>query len=136
MKFNKQKFSVVTGAGVGVLIAVVVSILLTGLYGILMLNGQVGESPSMAAVFLIRMVSVAIGGYIAGALTKAHFLPVVGIVTAGYLVLLAGTGIVAFDGSFKNFGSGVLSILLGGAVACITKVKAPKKQRKMPKLRR
>lgn len=136
MKFNKQKFSVITGAGAGVLIAVVVSILLTGLYGILMLNGQVEESPSMAAVFLIRMVSVAIGGCIAGTLTKAHFLPVVGIVTAGYLVLLAGTGIVAFDGSFKNFGAGVLSILLGGAAACITKVKAPKRQRKMPKLRR
>ncbi len=135
MKFNKPKVSVITGAGIGVATAVVISILLTALYGVLMINGSVGEAPSTVVIFLIRTVSAAVGGFVAAVLTKGYFLPVVGITIAGYLILLLGTGIIAFDGSFKNFGSGLLSVLLGGAIPCITKLKAPKRRLKMPKFR-
>ena len=135
MKFNKSKFSAIKGAGIGVVGSVVISTLLTALYGVLMMNGSVGETPSATAIFLIRTVSVAAGSFLAAVLTKEYFLPVVGITATGYLVVLLGTGIVAFDGSFQNFGSGLLSVLLGGAIPCITKLKAPKKRLKMPKLR-
>ncbi len=135
MKLNKPKSSVVKSAGVGILVAIAMSAVLTGLYGVLMLNGSVGETPSKAAIFLIRVVSVAVGGFVAGALTNEYFLPIIGIVAGGYLILLLGTGIAAYDGSFKNFGSGLLSVILGGTIPCITKLKAPKKRRKMPKFR-
>ena len=132
---NQPQLSVIKGVGIGVLAAVVVSAILTVLYGLLMLKGTVNETPSATAIFLIRTVSVAVGSLIAGALTKQYFLPVIGITAAGYLIILLGTGVAAFDGSFKNFGSGLLSVLLGGAIPCITKLKAPKKRRKMPKFR-
>ena len=135
MKINKPKVSVIAGVGIGIVAAVVISVLLTALYGALMMNGSVGETPSTVAIFLIRAVSVTVGCFLATILTKEYFLPVIGITAAGYLIVLLGTGIAVFDGSFKNFGSGLVSVLLGGVIPGITKLKAPKKRRKMPKFR-
>ena len=134
-KSNKTQFSIAAGAGIGIFAAVVISVLLTALYGVLMIKSTVNEAPSAILVFIIRAVSMTSGGFLAGAITKEHCLPVIGLTTAGYLTVLITIGILFFDGSFVNFGNGLLSAVVGGVIPCLIKLKAPKRRQKTLKLR-
>ena len=118
----------------GILTALTVSILLTALQSGLIGSNKIGESTTNTIIFMIRVLSVTIGCFLAAALTKNRILPTIGITAAGYLVVLFGIGIAAFNGSFENLGSGLLSTLLGGAIPGIIKSKAPKRSRKIHKL--
>jgi len=124
MKRNKLKVSKVgrshTAAIItGVVIALVLSFLLTALMGNLILNGHFGENIAQASIFVIRAVSVLVGALIGGLLLKQHYLKLVGFITAGYFVVLIGIGIVFYDGSFKSFLLGVVSVLVGGVAALL-----------------
>ena len=134
-KSNKTQFSIAAGAGIGIITAIVISVLLTMLYSILMMNSTVNETPSAILVFIIRAISVALGGFVAGALTKEHCLPVAGLTATGYLIVIIGMGITVFNGSFNNFGNGLLSALVGSAIPCLQKLKRTNKRRKIAKFR-
>lgn len=126
---GKFRSSMLAGCVIGILVAAAVSALITGLQSGFIGSNKIGEGTTAAVIFMTRVLSVAAGCFLATSLTRNRILPVIGITTAGYLVLLLGIGITAFNGSFKNFGSGLLSVLLGGAIPCIIKLKTPKKSR-------
>lgn len=124
MKRNKLKVSKAgrshTAAVItGVVIALVLSFLLTALMGNLILNGHSGENIAHASIFLIRTISVLVGALIGGLVLRHNYLKLVGFITAGYFVVLIGIGIVFYDGSFKSFLVGAVSVLVGGIAALL-----------------
>ena len=121
MKGNKHsvnaKGSIVVTALVGVGVGAIITALLTALLASLILDGAVKVTIASVAVFLIRFLSVLIGGLIGASFLKEKYLQAVGIVALGYLLVLLGIGVTLHDGSFQNCISGVASVLLGGSVA-------------------
>ena len=124
MKRNKLKApkvgqSLTSSLIVGVIAASLLSVLLTALLSSFVLNGRVSEGSADVIIFLIRAVSLLAGILIAAAIYKQKYLPLVGFTALGYLLALLGTGIVFFDGSFKQFLSGVASVLVGGILSLL-----------------
>lgn len=113
---------------IGVVTASLVSLLLTALTTNHILNGHVGVEIASAVIFAIRSVSLLIGALIGGSLMKKNNLKLVGLIAAGYLIMLTGTGIVFFSGNLKNFLLGVISVLVGG-VAALLILQKPKTNR-------
>ena len=129
LKLSKgAKTTWVRAAVIGICFALVVSVALTALLGKFALNGTIGESGVGLAVFVIRLLSVAVGGFVGTGLTDGKLLPVVGVITAGYLLFLLAAGIILFDGSFNRFASGLVSAVLGGAVVALIR-SMPKKSK-------
>ena len=126
----------VKGAIIGIAAATLVSIVLTLLAANLVLNGKVGESGNGWIVFLTRILSVVLGGLIGTSLSKEKMLPTISVIAVGYLLVLLAVGIVFFNGSFHKFGSGLLSVLIGGAIVCLLKLTQQKNKNKAIKARR
>ncbi len=116
-------FAVVTGCVSAILVSLLLTIGLTSL----ILNGSLSESRTGLIAFLIRVLSVFLGCLIAGGICKERVLPVIGLIAGGYLITILVIGIIAFDGSFHNFLSGILSVLLGSVLAFVLRV-MPKKR--------
>lgn len=140
MKRNLHMFktggqSVVISVVVGMLVALVVSVLLNIGLTSLVMNGYIAENGTTVFVFLSRAISVITGGLLTSSLAKEKILLVIGLSAVGYLMILIGLGIVLFEGSFHNFGSGVLSVAAGVACACIMKLKPPSKKKHSVKYR-
>ena len=136
MKRNKLKApkvgrSLTSAIIVGVIAASLLSILLTALLSSFVLNGRISEGSTDIIIFLIRAVSLMAGTLIAAAIYKQKYLSLVGFTVLGYLLVLLGTGIVFFDGSFNRFLSGVASILVGGIVSLLILTR-PKSQSRRP----
>lgn len=126
----------VVGASIGIGLAVLLSILLSALLANLVIGGSFQEQNASVVIFLIRTLSVLVGGFVATAISEGKPLPLIGIVGIGYLMILIAIGIVFYDGSFKGFLGGVLSAFIGCALACAIKLKPIKNKRhkiKIPK---
>lgn len=119
LNVSKAGRSHTTSIITGVVIALVLSFLLTALIGDLILKGHLGENIASASIFVIRAVSVLVGALIGGLLLKQNYLKLVGFITAGYFIVLIGIGIVFYDGSFKSFLLGIASVLAGGVAALL-----------------
>ncbi len=128
-KVSMGKHSAIAGIAIGMAVVLVISFVLTAGLTSLIINGKLSEGTAGVFVFVIRAISVLAGGLVATTLVKERCLPIVGAVAAVYLLVLLGTGIAAFDGSFKNFIPGIMSVLIGGILACMIKLK-PQKKRK------
>ena len=122
----------IKAAAIGSGCALGASVVLTALVSVLVLNGSIKENGSAYAVFAIRALSVAIGALIGTGLAEEKLLPVIGVITAGYILILLAFGIVLFDGSFYRFGAGLMSSIIGGAVAAIIRLKPKKSKNHMP----
>lgn len=120
--------SMVRSAEMGLAAALSVSALLTLLLTSLIINGRLGEENGNALVFVIRILSVFVGGLIGASLAQGKYLPVISLVSLGYLIMNIALGIALYDGSFRNFIGGVMSVLIGGATACLIKLIEPKRQ--------
>lgn len=125
LKISKAGRAQTSAIVTGVVIALVLSLLLTALIVNLILNGQLSEKITPAAIFVVRAISLLVGALIGGFILKQNYLKLVGFITAGYFAVLTGTGIVFYDGSFKNFLLGVVSVLIGG-IASLLILQAPK----------
>ncbi len=135
MKRNKHLGAVVnrsaaTSIGIGVGGAVAVSALLSMGLSSLVINGAIQETTTSRYIFAIRALSVLIGGLLGAGIAKGKYLPVIGLTTLGYLIVLLGVGIAMYDGSFQNFGAGIVSVLAGGIIACILKLKPQRKSKR------
>lgn len=117
--------SIAAGAAIAVVITVLMSIGLTSL----VINGQIAESDTAFIVFIIRAVSVMIGGMIASALSKEKILITIGITAIGYLLIVVALGIIFYDGLFQNFVSGMISVAVGAVCACVLRLKTPRKKK-------
>lgn len=139
MKRNKSKRptvnkTITSAAITGVVVSIVISLLLLILEGYLTLNGHLSEGSVKVCVFAIRTASLLVGTLIAAAILKCAYLKLVGIVAAGYLLTLITIGIVFFDGSFKNFLAGILSVVTGGAIALVILLRPNRRRTKLPKI--
>ena len=128
-KPKKISRSMATGVSVGIGIALLISVLLTSGLTSLVINGNTSENGSEVFVFAIRTLSIFLGGIIATGIYQEKNLPVIGFTAMGYLVVLLGLGIVLYDGSFQHFGSGILSVLVGGLLSCAIKMKPKAKSK-------
>ena len=126
----------VRGAIIGFVVSVVISVVATALFANLALNGKLEDRLAGTVVFIVRLISVAGGGLIGTGVSKEKNLTVVGCVSGAYLLTLLAVGIVLYDGSFNNFGSGLLSVLLGGVVAALIRLKPQKSNTHSRKRRR
>ena len=124
---SSEKVTEISAIVIGVLSASIVCFLLTiGLTSIVM-NGTVGETTGGLYIFGIRMVAAFVGCVVSTLLMKGKYLLMVGAVSIGYLAVMIATGIVMYDESFKNVLSGVVSVSLGGVIACLVVLKPLKK---------
>lgn len=124
---KELKVSMAGGCIAGVLISLTVSIILTALQSVLIGEGKIGEGTTGAVVFLIRVIAMATGGFVAVVMAKNKTLPVIAITAGGYLLTLLTIGIIFYGESFHNFGIGLLSTLIGGAIPYLIKLRMPKK---------
>ena len=128
--------TITTASILGAAAATALTFLLTAGLTSLILKGSVPEQSSGIYVFLIRSLSVLLGCLLATGIVKEKSLQTIGIVTAAYLVILLGIGIVLYNVSFHNFGIGLFSVLVGGGIACILKIIPQKKKYTLPKFRK
>lgn len=125
--------STTSAIAIGLAVTLVVSILLSAGLTSLVINGNLNENSVRISVFVIRTISVLLGGLVGASLSKGKYLPIVGIIALIYAIVLIGFGIIFYDGSFQNFGFGMLSMIIGGALACIIKLKPLRKPRRTVK---
>lgn len=108
--------------GMGLLISLVISVILTIGLTSLIQNGKLSESGEMPA-FIIRVIATLAGGLLGAGLSTKKFLPVIGAISAGYLLVLLGMGIILFDGSIHKLWLGILSVAIGAMIAILIKLK-------------
>ncbi len=124
----------VMGSAIGVGVAMLLSLVLSALLTKLVIGGSLKEQSASLGIFLIRALSVLVGGFIAATISEGKILPTIGIVGLGYLAILVAFGIVFYDGSFKGFLNGVLSTFIGCGLACAIKLKPIKNKRRKTKI--
>lgn len=121
--------STIVSISAGIIAALIISTLLSAGLTSLTVNGKVKEEITGIYIFIIRALSVLIGSLLGTGLEKGKYLPVISAVTLGYLLVLLGFGITVYNGSFQNFGGGIVSILSGSVIACLIKLKPQKRQK-------
>lgn len=131
-KTSKAGQSLATAIAVGVVGALLLSILLTALLTNLVLKGAVSERNTAVIIILIRSISIFTGALIGGAVLKQRYLLQAGVTALAYWVVLLGGGIIFYDGSFTHFLSGTVSVLIGGAAALLI-LQRPKRKSHRPR---
>lgn len=133
---QKNHASIITGRSavicvvIGVVVAAITTALLSAGLTSLVMRGTVTEKTTSPFVFTIRLLAVLLGSLVGTSLSSGKILPVVGFVTGVYIVILLSVGITVYDGSFHNFGAGVISTILGAIIACLIKYKAQMKPKR------
>lgn len=130
LKTSKTGQSLTMAIMAGVFAASALSILLTALVTNLVLKGSLYEKSVGATIFLIRSISTLVGALIGGTVLKQKFLLQVGLTALGYMAILLGIGIVFYDGSFKHFFSGAVSVLVGALAALMVLLMPKRKSRR------
>ncbi len=126
-KATRTENSIFKSVAIGVAAGMVVSMLLLLLLTSLVMNGSVGEDRTQSFIFAIRAVGGFAGCMLATVAAKKQHLLVSGVTAGIYLIALLAVGIVFYEGSFADFGSGLLSVLIGCGIACISRLKPPAK---------
>ena len=121
--------NIITSVGLGLLSALIISIVLTILQTSLIDKGKMNDN-GLAGVFLIRIIATAIGGLIGSGLSGSKSLLTIVITAATYFVVLLVVGIVLFDDTFQKFWMGVLSVVIGAVVALLIKLKSQTTRKK------
>ena len=123
------------GAVIGIVISFVMSlILIAGITG-LVTGNKLSEGSLVWLVFVVRIVTVMVGALIGTGLAKEKCVITAGIIVAGYSALLLSLGIVIYDEAFQNFGAGLLSVIIGGAIGYLIRLKLQNKPRRGRKIK-
>ena len=139
MKNNKRRAAggtVTAGVVIGIMSALVISLLVSLALTSFAINGSISEDSIGIYIFAIRMISTLLGGLIGTGITKGRYIPVIGLITGGILVVLLGWGIVFCDGQFQNVGSGALSVLIGCVAVVLLKLSPTKKRGRVARITR
>lgn len=127
--------SMLTGIAIGIAAALVIAFLLTVGLTSLLIRGKLVENVTGILVFAIRTISVLIGGLIGSSHSKGKYLQVISSTTLGCLIVLLGLGMIIYDGTFHHFGMGILSVFVGGVIACLIKLRPKRAGKHMPHIR-
>lgn len=114
---------------IGVVLSLTASVLLMLLLTSLVAKGNVEENNLQPYTFAIRALSVLIGSLAGTKSAVGKTLPTIGFIACAYLLLIIVFGIGVYGNSFNDFTSGVASVLIGGAVACVVTLKPSRKIR-------
>ena len=125
----------VTCVGIGTLVSLIISVLLSVVLTSLIGKGSLNEN-QLLDVFLIRMIAVLIGGILGAEISNQKPLPVIGVISAAYLLVLLAIGILLFNGSIRNFGISVLSVFAGMIGALVIKLKPQRIRKKATRIAR
>lgn len=120
---GEKSKNVLTSIGVGLLVALVITIFLTTVLTSLVQNKKIDEK-EIISVFLIRFIATLIGGMSGTVSSDKKLLPIIGGISAIYLLILVGVGIVLFDGVISKLWLGALSVAFGGAIVLLIRVKS------------
>ena len=118
----------------GTVIALIISFVLTMGMTSYMLNSALNESWLAISASIIRFISVLVGVIVATSLAGEKLFFTSGIISIIYLLFLIGFGIVIFNGSFYGFGFCLISVLLGGSVGFLIRLKLQNKHQRKIKL--
>lgn len=127
--------SVTLSIVIGIVAALVVTFLLTGGLTSLLISGKLSEKTTGIPVFAIRMISVLLGGLIGSGYSKGRYLQVIALIALGYMVALLGLGMIVYNGIFHNLGIGILSVFVGGVIACLMKLKPKRAGKRVAHIR-
>ena len=126
-KVTEGRFSITSGIFVGTAIAGILSLLFALGLTSLVLSGNIAVGGIDIPIFFVRAISVLAGTLAGTGLYKEKLLMNIGITAACYLLLITVLGVIVFDASISNLAGGVLSVVSGGAAACIIRLSAQKK---------
>lgn len=126
----KKKNLTALGIATGVVAALLLSAVMTAVQSNLVSKEMIGMESKGVFAFVIRIISVFIGGILGTALSGGKNLQTIGLIAGGYFVLLLGIGVLLFDGSVRDLFSGLISTLLGGVLACAVRLKPQRKRNK------
>lgn len=127
--------SVVLGVFLGAVAALIISIIFTTGMTSLILGGGLNDGLLQIFIFVIRLISVFIGVLLGTGMIGEKWIVTTGVISVLYLLLLAGVGIVFYDGSFQGFGVSLISVVLGGGAGCLVRLKLQSKPKRKKKIR-
>ena len=108
--------------GIGLLVTILISLMMTIALTSLIQKGKISENGN-AFIFIIRVTATIVGCLLGSGLSKKSILPVIGAISAGYFIVLLSMGLLFLDGSLNKVWQGILSVIIGGAIACMVKLK-------------
>ncbi len=114
---------------IGLFISLVVTVALSILLTSLIQEGKSDENRNLG-VFAIRVIATLAGCITGAVLSKKKLLVVIGAISIGYFVILLIIGLLLFDGVVSQVGMGVLSVLLGGLIACAVMLRSNRVNKK------
>ena len=132
---GKTNSTMTMGVLIGTVVSLLMSFVLVSVTANLITGNKIPEESARWIVFFTRAISVLVGVMIGTGLTKEKLLITVGAILGSYLLFLMGLGIVIYNGSFQNFWTGILSVLIGGAAGWLIRLKLQNKPRRARKMK-
>ena len=119
MKYRgKTSGSIGKAIGIGVLISITASLVMSMVLAWFVYTDRVGEGGTGYIIPAILFLSILSGCVVAGKLHKEKIGIIVGTTSATFLFLLIGSGILFFDSGFHNFVTYLFTTVLSSVVAC------------------
>lgn len=115
---NGERTALFSG-GMGALLAVAISLAFALLIPFSVLSGMVDMNAAIVMIPAVQGISAFLGAVIAGKLTQNNKLLSVGVVSGVYIAILICTGLLFFDGLGEGVVIGILSVIIGSAVAIL-----------------
>lgn len=116
--FEKTKRSSMSGLGIGALLAILLSILLSGCAALLVVEGHVQVEKMHYFTLCIQYLAVLLGALTAAKLTGKAPALMCGIIAMVYIFLLLAVNILFLEGGISSIWGPLLVIGLGWASAC------------------
>ncbi len=127
MKMTRNAGSLKVGAIrhiiLGVFVVVISATLLTILTAILVNNEVINMKALPVAMIAIHMVSSFLGTFVAASVEKGRIIITSAIVCACYFAILICANMIFYSSGFDGLLTGIISILVGGALAIPVKMK-------------
>ncbi len=117
-KGRGDSVSLMKGIGIGVITAAIVSLLLSVVITILLINEYIDVYPLRYYTLGITVIGSLSGCMTSGKLTKDGVAIAAGLTGATYLFLLIAIGILAFDTGFDKVWTGLIAVIVGCVISC------------------
>lgn len=131
-RFQNRSMKPVSSIAVGLMLAIVLSVLFGLIVTAMLNNGTLTEGTSAYVIFALHLLVSFLGALTAGKITKQKYAIVCTCVAAAYCAVLLAATIFLFDSQFAGIGKGIAPCFIGAIAACAACM--IKKKRKMKKI--
>ena len=125
----KSKGSLTVSVAIGILLALIVSIVSSGGIGLLVLKEYVSAEETKYFVIGIQYISVVLGSIVAAKTVMKAPALACGIVTLLYVFVLVAVNIIFLSGNMSGVWSGVLASSVGWITGCAICALKPRKNK-------